>query len=181
MGNHRILVREEDKVAMITQSDVIRFLLFNEPERFKKQAQEAAERAMKSRGPSCLNTDPNQPVNVKKHVLTISKDMHVISAFKMMNMHKISTLGITNSVNELVGVISATDLLKLDWNRLEDLLLPLQDYISSDVVVTTLKTETLDKITEKALSEKIHGVFIVDSYNHPTGVIRFSDILASVI
>lgn len=180
-GDHRVLVRDGENLAMITQSDVIRFLLLKEPDLFKQKAQDAAERAMKSRGPSSLNADPNQPVTVKKHVLTISKDMNTICAFKMMNIHKISTLGITNSSKELIGVISATDLLKLDWNRLEDLLLPLQDYKEFDPVVTTSASKTLKEISEIALSKKIHGVYIVDSDNHPTGIIRFSDILASII
>lgn len=180
-GDHRILVRDQEKLAMITQSDLVRFLLLNEPELFKIKASEAAERAMKSRGPSSLTADPNQPVTVKKHVLSISKDMNTLCAFKMMKIHRISSLGITNSKKELVGVISATDLLKLDWNRLEDLLLPLEDFKPLGNVITTTPNSTLDSVVQNSLKSSIHGVYITDDDNHPIGIIRYSDVLASCI
>ena len=183
-GDHRVLVRDPSdclKIAMLTQTDLLKFLLANERSMFSLKAIDAAERAMKTRGPSDLSADPNQPVNVKKHVLTVSMDMNALCAFKMMNIHRISSLGVVNSKRELVGVISATDLLKVDWNRLEDLLLSIQDFKELGDLVTTDPNSKLETVAQKALKKSIHGVYIVDDQNHPTGIIRFSDIFSMLL
>ena len=183
-GDHRVIVRdplEKLKVDMLTQTDLMRFLLSKDRSMFSSKAYDAAERAMKSRGPSDLSADPNQPANAKKHVLTIQEDRTALNAFKMMNTHRISSLGIADSQKKIVGVLSASDILCINWNRLEDLLLPIKDFKELGMVVTANSDSALVSVVEKALKNSVHGIFIADQEMHPIGIIKFSDIFAMIL
>lgn len=100
-------------------------------------------------------------------------------AVRQMVNEDVSALVITDETGSLSGIISRTDVMRAAMATAAWQELPIQDYMSSDVV--TVSTEaTLRDVAEILLDHRIHRVVVVRDDNgrtRPLSVISAADII----
>ncbi|MBF0430730.1 MAG: GNAT family N-acetyltransferase [Fibrobacteria bacterium] len=108
---------------------------------------------------------------INKDVIAANIDMFCIDAIKLFAYNNISSLPVVNKQNELVGLLSETDLI-MEIN--------FQQHISDIMtrgVVSIRDNTTIAKVIRLFQSKKYRCFPVVDSQNHLAGVIGRRDIL----
>ena len=101
----------------------------------------------------------------------------------MMVDRVVSAIAVVDDDEDLVGILSRTDMLRArldgdDWARR-----PVADYMSRDVVTVTTDTR-LQEVTELLVKQRIHRVVVVDEEEggrRPLMVISDTDLLYHMV
>lgn len=177
-GIHRVAVIGPDGqiVNILSQSDVVRFLL-SEVDNFLPVFDKTVAE---------LNLGSSNPI-------TIHQDELTIIALKKMHENKISALAVVDDHGLLIGNLSASDLkgaVTTDEDEgadpLGSLLLPVLSFLrqggmSCFPVATCTKKNTFNMVLVNVVSSRVHRLWIVDEVGKPIGIISLTDIMKSLI
>lgn len=123
-------------------------------------------------------------------VITISPDMSMMKASRLLKEHDISRLPVVDDQHRLVGIISDRDIKEaspskattLDVHELYYLLseIKVKDIMTVDPV-SAAPTETVENAAVTMIERKIGGLPVVDEYSKVVGIITDSDIFEVLI
>ncbi|KAJ3080419.1 hypothetical protein HK102_003074, partial [Quaeritorhiza haematococci] len=209
---HRAIVRDPENpnnVAMISQTDLVDFVLEMAHMEDKLHLQEilsttvdyVAEYCFKRHhGSSQVDSDANQPVQLQRPaVIEVPYNYTAISAFRVMHSHRVSAVAVVDPSqnHRLVANLSASDLRGITFERMEDLLLPIPEFLDTmrrslsekskhpGPLVTVSPHTDLGTAMTKALQYRIHGIWILGKdppqTDRPVGAITFSDFLSMLV
>lgn len=124
----------------------------------------------------------------RKPVVTVPETERAANVFKLMNVKRLSSVGVVDRAGRIIGNTSASDLkLFIQKPSLHILRLPIVEFINiirqQDLkeripVVSVRTTDTLGKAIGKLAATGIHRVFVVDADQKPVGVVSVSDIIS---
>lgn len=126
------------------------------------------------------------------NVVTVKTTSRAYDAFQLMRTHRISGVAVVNAQGRLVGNISASDIIQVDWigSRFIHLLMEgsVQDFVKaarsqdakpSRIYITLRKP--LKSAIKLAVLYGVHRVYIVDDDYKPIGVLSLSDMLKLIL
>ena len=103
--------------------------------------------------------------------VTISKEKVVADAIKLMDTYKIGGIPVIDNEKHLVGIVTNRDL------RFEkNLSRPISEVMTSQNLITTDASTTLEKATDIFKNYKIEKLPVVDKNNKLVGLVTFKDI-----
>jgi len=157
--------------GVITQSDVMKLLL--------KDPKMARWRTMEKEIGSCI----------AQKLSMINEDSRTIDAFLTMHKDNISSMLVVNTADQLVGVLSASDLKALhgDFKYLLD---PVKKFVEeahhklgkgTNYLVTCEPTCKINEAGSLIMKEGVHRVFLTNQEKKPVGVVSLTDMLVDVI
>ncbi len=117
-------------------------------------------------------------LGLKQEIISIKENSSLKDALSLMNRYKVSLLIVFDNKNELFGVLSESDILKVATTHI-----PLSSSINQFVsrAVITIK---LDSSIEEAIhtmeNSHIRHLVVVDDYQNIMGVITYRDILRNI-
>lgn len=173
-GVHRALVlqrvdeQNQPIYRIITQTDVVRhFLHYGECYPDVKKSLEDLNLA--SAAGTFVNT--MKATDTTLHGLTI------------MQQKDVAALPVVDENGSIITTLSASDLRGLTKAEVENLSLPVLEYLKGrrngrlTVPVTCFPTDNLFLMMMKALAAQVHRLWVVDSKNTPIGVVSLSDMI----
>jgi len=162
VGVHRILVDfGQNKVGVLSQSDVVRFIHANQAQLSELYQMTVADIVI----PFNKNDDNN---NDGKQLITIPVESTAAQGFRKLwqsfNMN-IQAAPVVDSSNRIVATLSVSDLRGITKESFKNLLLPVLDFLRTrgelkPPVVCTPK-DTLAAVVQKIIQHKIHRVWVV--------------------
>jgi len=125
-----------------------------------------------------------------KKVVGVTIDQTAVEAFSILDKYRLSGIAVVDKQGRLVGNTSGADLklFVLDQGNLS-LNVPILDYLSqirlhqsSPIDIqhpscSVMPENPLARVISKLAVTRFHRIFVVDSANHPVGVIALTDIL----
>jgi len=179
-GVHRIpVVDENQKVTNVfTQSQFLKFLVEHS----------------NVFGPDCDKTalELGLGVSQAKHneIVKISQDIPAIHALKLIVEKNLSAVAVVDKKGQILSQFSASDLRGLNPNisapfSIRKLILPVSKVIQivrkenhqkKNMLVWCLPNSKLMNIVEHIYNNKVHRVYLLDSYTNLYGVISITDI-----
>lgn len=169
---HRALVSIEEggkkEFQMISQTDILKYLYSHLDEIGN------------------IGNRTIQSLNIIKDPKTISATEKALEGFKKLTSHKKNALAVIDDHGKLISQLSTSNLRGLKGENLNDLLLPVMDFVKSketarDHTITCKEDSTLREIMHTALTSKTHRVWLVQSNGIPTGVVSFSGIVSAFL
>ncbi|ACX72395.1 CBS domain containing membrane protein [Methanocaldococcus vulcanius M7] len=115
-----------------------------------------------------------------KDVITVDSEEGVVEAFEKMLKYKISSLPVVNEKNEVVGIITTTD---IGYNLIKDrytLETKVGDVMTKNVITIKESANLLEAIKKMNLEDKkeiINQLPVVDENNKLVGIISDGDII----
>ncbi|NPA62000.1 MAG: CBS domain-containing protein [Methanococci archaeon] len=115
-----------------------------------------------------------------KNVITVDSEEGVVEAFEKMLKYKISSLPVVNEKNEVVGIITTTD---IGYNLIKDkytLETKVGDVMTKNVITIKESANLLEAIKKMNLEDKkeiINQLPVVDENNKLVGIISDGDII----
>ena len=102
--------------------------------------------------------------------------------------HRISSLPVVDDSDNLIGVVSQTDLIRQSFSRREDdplaPLLVIPDQRVGDVMspspITVRNQDTVAEAAERMINDEIHRVYVIDA-GHLVGVLSARDVMPAVV
>ncbi|KAI9136689.1 hypothetical protein BKA69DRAFT_1102585 [Paraphysoderma sedebokerense] len=203
-GVHRALVvdnqNNEENAKVVTQFDVVCWLHKNKHQ-FGEVMETKADGVMQSSMQYKTDQDPNQPIHLPesrwsgsrmKFALHMQSDFNALSGFRMMYLHKMSSLAIVDQSGKLVENLSVSDLRGLSRDKIPLVLKPVLDYIKEirqtipkekqhHGLVMITKDDMLGKAIDLCMENKLHRCWVVDEEGKPLSVITLSDIIGTVV
>ena len=116
---------------------------------------------------------------MSKHLITLKGDTPLPEAMALLEKRKIHHIPVVNNNEELMGMISDRDLLKLDGDSLFNLI-SLKDIMSTLVIVAHEETE-VGQIARVLVREKVSAIPIVNKDMKLVGIVSRVDILKLVV
>ncbi|KAJ3387832.1 hypothetical protein HDU92_001784, partial [Lobulomyces angularis] len=217
---HRILIFDDEKFenseknelnetaefyTILTQTDIINFIFSNksnfdlssaEYDRiFNKEIKSLME--LKKKNSLTDAEDPNQvssnSINDRGiKVVTVQEEFSALNCFKVLYLHRVSAVAVVNAKGELIANLSASDLRGMTKERMEDLLLPVFDFLEKtsskrgikkvrpDQIISVTDDELVTKVLDTMISKDLHRVWVVDDRDIPVGSFTQSDFLYSL-
>jgi CBS domain-containing protein len=139
---------------------------------------------------------------MSRDVIAIQEEMPLTAAARVLSRAQISGAPVVNAAGVCVGVVSATDFLRLanrdtrlapvtcatplcvcsDWQVLEIHELPVDEvrrHMTADPV--TVRTDTsVGQVARLMLDAHIHRVIVVDVQGRPIGIVSSTDLIAAI-
>jgi CBS domain-containing protein len=109
-------------------------------------------------------------------VVVVSKDASLSEAADVLARAGVTGVPVVDESGRCVGVLSKTDIVmphKLNGELVTD-------YMTKNPV-TVLPHATIHELARLMLDERIHRVIVVDTAEHPIGIVTNSDIVAAVV
>ena len=128
----------------------------------------------------------------KSAVITISSAEPTLNAFKLINDHRVSGVGVVDASGKLVGNISVSDMREIGYSaRLFDKIqLPISQFIElihqahpdqPQAILSVTPTASLREVFQKILSSRVHRIYVVSPTDgSPIGIISLGDILSKI-
>jgi len=174
-GYHRAPIIDDEGseiIAILSQSDVVRFLYSNLDLFASKSKKEVKE---------LIGVNP-------KPVVCVDLNAMVFEAFELMIKNKISAVAITNERGQVVGVISATDVRRIGihahtlgviFDSVAIFLEQIKDLNQCTLpeVVKVSTSDTLGIAITKMDDNQVHRVLVTDQDNKPISVLSMRDVL----
>jgi len=136
---------------------------------------------------------------MSKEPVCISPDMSLREFLSLLSENEFSGAPVINAQGKVIGVVSATDLIRrlaegtldvspaqmfdllgdqgaADFDIDADVSLCVEDIMSEDAV-TVGRSETIQAIAKRMASESIHRIIVVDDEQFPIGIVTSLDIL----
>ncbi len=155
----RVLVTENEKItSIVTEKDLGLFLLKDESDRTLLQI----------------------PLReVKKTIMIIPQTVEIQEGAKIMLENNIGSLGIVSDENNIIGIITKTDLVK-DFVKNPQNQIVAGEYMSAHYS-WVYHDVLLNKVVSKMLDDKISRVVIRNKEEIPIGIITFRDLFNLVM
>jgi CBS domain-containing protein len=162
-------VVEDDKlVGILTNSDIMRFII--------------------AESPSLNKTIPIDHY-MTNEVVTIEPDTSLLEAHRLMGVKRIRSLPVLKD-NELIGIITRTDLMSSDPSRamtqhsrdfsMKILTQPVEKLMTKELITTSPELP-LTEAARLMLENKIHCLLVLDSEQQLIGIITESDLFLMVV
>eukprot|EP01130_Rhizamoeba_saxonica_P013148 TRINITY_DN5575_c0_g1_i2.p1 TRINITY_DN5575_c0_g1~~TRINITY_DN5575_c0_g1_i2.p1 ORF type:complete len:341 (-),score=59.39 TRINITY_DN5575_c0_g1_i2:51-1073(-) len=177
-GIHRVAVLSGSSVVnILTQSDVIRFLISKEtsfPDFFQKSVKQL----------SLCGPRPS---------ITVRTDDPALKALLIIDEYKISAVGVVDEEGKLIGNFSASDIKGAVTTDDDDgaeplgaILLPVSSFLKQGgmtlpVPMACKEDSTFDFVILKLASSRLHRIWVMDDSDHPIGLISLTDIMVNLI
>lgn len=116
---------------------------------------------------------------MSRNIYKLKMDQGLDMAKEMMLNHRIHHLPIVDKNDKLVGLLSDRDLLKLEENKLFNLII-IKDIMSHIVVACSYDSLAAD-VAKVLVREQISALPVVDENQELTGIISRVDILKAVV
>ncbi|CAG8688185.1 26384_t:CDS:2, partial [Dentiscutata erythropus] len=193
---------EVRQAIIITQWDAINFLINNETLKQNNAFDLPASKAMQRNWISFTGKDdPNQPSHrlpetsaKMTFALSITQEMSAFAGFKIMAIHKLSSIAVVDNDSKLVDNLSASDIRFLTIDNIIDGLLPgkyllllIQEFLQKirshpkEVAACTEDTK-LEEIMRSAISIGVHRIWVKEKgTDKPIGVVSMSDMLDMLV
>lgn len=124
------------------------------------------------------------------NVITAGPHTGMLDAHKLMRDHNIRRLPVVKKNNQLVGIVTRSDIRKAEPSEATTLnvwemnyllsKLQLKDIMTKDVI-TAHVNDTLKSVAVKMQENKIGALPVVDNHNKVVGIITESDIFRALI
>lgn len=109
-------------------------------------------------------------------VVTAKDKTSVREIAKLMGKHRIDAVVITNKLNEPIGMVTGSDIVKKLVSRKRNLLFSKAKHIMSRPVVTTARHVKLEDAARSMANRKVKKLCVVDEGNKVIGIVTSSDI-----
>ncbi|KAI8814821.1 hypothetical protein BJ742DRAFT_734049 [Cladochytrium replicatum] len=173
-GTHRALITDalnERSPYILTQSDIVRFAASHTDllDGIIDWNKTIADNGL---------VPPARPLSIMHDTET------AIDGYKRMASKKVPAMPIVNSAGLIVGTLSSSDLRGITRASLNNLALPVLDYLKtitqpSSTPITCSKFDTLKTLLHKLADNKVHRIWVVDDEKgSPIGVVSQSDLIA---
>ncbi len=162
------VVENEKLVGIVTNSDILRFLI-------------------------AAYTEMKKPIYIKNYmtdeVVSIEKTTSLLEAHRLMGTKRIRSLPVVED-DQLVGMVTRTDLMSSDPSRMvsrnnQELSLKIltQDVekLMTTPVITISQDEEIDAAARVMLDHKIHVLPVMDDEKKMVGIITESDLFLMVV
>ncbi|KAF9426555.1 hypothetical protein BGZ94_006358 [Podila epigama] len=177
------LPRPQPKGRLVSQTDVIRFLLENNHHLgpiLDLSAEKIAGHALKY---ATEDLDPTLQEELKRHPASITIQSQAWTALQKMNSSHTSSVAIVDANGALVAEMSAADLRGLNPDRFEDLTRPVIVYLKTSKrglhqPLSCRAKFSLGQILSGIVRNHAHRSWLVDEQDQPVGCITLSDILS---
>eukprot|EP01094_Clydonella_sp_ATCC50884_P009675 TRINITY_DN1921_c0_g2_i1.p1 TRINITY_DN1921_c0_g2~~TRINITY_DN1921_c0_g2_i1.p1 ORF type:complete len:336 (-),score=161.24 TRINITY_DN1921_c0_g2_i1:150-1097(-) len=178
-GVHRVLVKKEDGYSLLTQTDLIRFLIS-----YSSYGQRVGDAPI---------TDVRKPIGElgllgenKPKLLTLREDLPAVDGFRIIDQHGFTAAPVVNAAGEIVGTLSASDLRGLRSHHLSSVLLPITEFLALKWVdsgarrgVVVARNGTLHEAVVQMVLRRVHRVWVMDDDGKtPIGVVSMSDVIS---
>ncbi|ABX13167.1 CBS domain-containing protein [Nitrosopumilus maritimus] len=148
-----VLTQGNSPVGIITEKDIGLFLLTDDTER------------------NLADIPASQIMN---NFTSVNESMSVEKCVELMLEQNIGSLGVSSSQNELVGIITKTDIAKYYS----------QNYVGKHTVgdimtisyIAANSDDYLKDVVQKMVEEKISRIFLKNKENDPEGILTFRDL-----
>jgi len=170
-GIHRVMIANRDSnqvIGLLSQTDVVGFLANWEKNEFDQPI--------------------SQLKNQTEKLVTVPPENWAFDSFMTMYNNGLSSVGILNHMDQLVGNLSAADL-KPCSRDFTLLLRSTIDYVKQiresegrpmEFLVCCSPETTLRQAVDLMAKERVHRIYTIDSNRRPIAVISFTDILREV-
>jgi len=126
----------------------------------------------------------HQSLNVTflKHVHTVQITDSAIQSFQLMRLKQVNALAVVNSTGSMVATLSDADLRGLTHEKLNDLFLTIEQYLTKihgghiRKPITCKATDSFKTVVDLLVNEKVHRVWVVDDTGKPHGVVSMTDV-----
>jgi len=169
LSHHRLAVTDDDGkiVNVISQSDIVNFLtqcghyIWTEAETHVGQLLSHADEGA---------------------LVTVSPDTTVVATLLKMYEKKVIAIAVVDEHGAMVANFSASDLVSIGRENLSMLSMPVIEFLRTvhptvKPAVTVQEESNLELVFLKLSVYKIHRVWVVNSSNHPVGVLSLTDIM----
>lgn len=178
-GVHRVVVKTDAGFALLTQTDLIRFLIS-----YASYGQRDGDAPI---------ADVRKPISElgllgdnKPALLTLRDDIPAVDGFRIIDQHGFTAAPVVDENGEIVGTLSASDLRGLRSQYLHTVLLPIPEFLQLkwfDSVarrgVTVTKDTPLREAVVQMVLRRVHRVWVTDeSGKKPIGVVSMSDVIS---
>lgn len=124
-------------------------------------------------------------------VTCVQRGSRALGTFKRMVLeNELSAMPIVDKDGKLVDTVSASDIRKLQLKHLQDLLVPIEDFVSSPTSgarvkserhhVTCTEEDTVAAVLSHLLAARVHRAWVVNDDGLPTGTLSFTDIIRAI-
>jgi len=178
-GVHRVAVIGANGKTenVLTQTDIVRFLITKIDEH-----------------PWFFDTTVKEMhLGLEKRIITCHQSAKAIKAFKLMDEHKVSAVGVVDDRGRLVGNLSASDLKGqgiADWGQGADpfgtLQMPVMSFLQQGgmthfPVGSCTSDTTFNFLLLKVMALRVHRLWVVDKKGKPISVISLTDVMQALI
>jgi len=113
----------------------------------------------------------------RTNMILLGPEEPAINGFRAMFEAKTRIAGVVEN-GKLVGTLTCGDLTGLTADKMDRLFLPINKFVEKFTVPTTFyKNDTLETAFVRTSGASVHCAWIVDSADHPLGVISLFDLL----
>jgi CBS domain-containing protein len=126
-----------------------------------------------------------------KPVLTVSKNLRTIDAFKKMHEARVSGLGVVDNNNKLIGNLSARDLKSIDpQNMYSSMYMSVNNFLQKvrqdsiqevHPAISCTETTTLEYLIGRLAANRIHRMYVCDANFHPVRIISLRDVIRTLM
>jgi len=182
-GTQRILVSQQDDsrrtrvYRLVSQMDMVKFLL-----KYTKELSSFLEKRI------CETNLQSIPGVIMAMITVDNTKETALDAFKKMWREGIHGIAVVDETGKLIGTLSSSDLRGMNATKLQYILKSPLDFLKAmtaqsklSVSITCNPSNTLEEVLVKAVTARVHRVWIVDSAQKPVGVVSLSDIIASIV
>ncbi|KAF9991727.1 hypothetical protein BGZ79_004076, partial [Entomortierella chlamydospora] len=179
--------REEPKGRLVSQTDVIRFLLENNHALgpvLEISAEQIAGHALRF---SDDYLDANSANRLKQSTASITINCQAWIALKKMSTTHASSVAVVDSDGGLVAEMSAADLRGINPSRIQDLARPVLVYLKAQQggdlkrPLSCKVRFSLGQLLSGLVLNHAHRSWLVDDEDRPVGCITMSDILSVLL
>jgi CBS domain-containing protein len=163
------VVENEKLVGILTNSDLLRFILAETPG---------------------LKKDIRVKNYMTDEVVTIDEDTTLLESHRLMGTKRIRSLPVLGEKGNLAGLVTRTDLMSSDPSRLSSrnnqdisvkvLTQPVKKVMTKEVLTISPETE-LTVAAKMLLDHKIHALIVMDDQKKMVGIITESDLFLMVV
>lgn len=114
-----------------------------------------------------------------KNVVTVKKDTHIIDAIKLLVKHGISGLAVVDDEDNLVGILSEKDALKL-LQHPEETAITVNEYMTKEVIHFD-ENDSLIEICNCLIKKPFRRVPITSGGKKLVGIISRHDIIKKIL
>lgn len=148
-----ILTRENSPIGMISEKDIGLFLLRDDTE---------------------LNLDDICASEIMHKLLSVHASTDIESCAEIMLEKGIGSLGVTSDKDELVGIVTKTDIAKYFSKKHKG------EHTVGDVMtisyISVNSDDTLKDVISKMIEDKISRIFLKNKNGEPEGILTFRDL-----
>lgn len=163
---HRLAILDNQKLlGVLSQFDVLKWLLSNQ---------------------QTWKTNKEIGTCAPQKLTMVEEDTRAIDALLTMHRDKLSSIAIIDKDQQLVGVLTASDLKSLRGENFKCLLDPVKNFVNNshqqiskgeNYLVTCEPQSKLSEACNRIFTEGVHRIFVVDKEKKPTGVVALSDMM----